>query len=339
MHYDDSITDSRRYLRLALERLGRYNLPTDPLNYCIWYEYASGKNGPLNIAIDRYLETGDSFSTAMSKRLYSQFIADGTETATLLVRQALNKVFAELGGAIRITRQNFSRSENTLDSINEALTPTLTEADVEAIVARIRQEIQRLESSSSTFKAQLKQATREIDQLKSKMAQYRQEALKDPLTQIANRRGFEEALLRAMQAANATGDSLCLIMCDIDHFKKINDTHGHLVGDNVLRMVSATLKECTKGKDLVGRIGGEEFAIILPDTPPDGAMTLAENIRRTFAEMDLKKKNNGERLGDVTLSFGVTGYRQHEAAETFLNRADKALYASKENGRNRVTRQ
>lgn len=109
------------------------------------------------------------------------------------------------------------------------------------------------------------------------------------------------------------------------------------MGDNVLRMVAATIKDSIKGKDLVARVGGEEFAILLPDTPFDGAMTLADNIRLTFERLDLKKKNTGENLGTLTLSFGVATYRKDEATEDFVHRADEALYRSKNAGRNKVT--
>ncbi|GAB6907178.1 putative Diguanylate cyclase VdcA [Desulfosarcina cetonica] len=337
MYYEDTLDTSRQYLRLALERLGKYGLPTDPLNYCVWYEYASGRNEALNACLDAHVEGNGHFSADMLRQLYNQHIIGHTEAVSNRVREELKKVFAEIIGAIKTTRQNFSTSENNLESINDALVPHLPEADVENLVNRIKDEIKCLESSSSAFREQLQQATREIDQLKLKMARYRKEALKDPLTRIANRRGFTDALKLAIQKSEASKSALCLIIADIDHFKKINDTHGHLVGDNVLRMVAATIKESVKGRDLVARIGGEEFAVLLPDTPLEGAVKLGENMRRTFNELDLKKKNSGESLGQVTLSFGVTLYQPDETAEAFIQRADKALYASKENGRNRVT--
>jgi diguanylate cyclase len=205
------------------------------------------------------------------------------------------------------------------------------------IVNQIKQEIKSLESTSGAFKAQLQKATHEIDRLKIKLARYRNEALKDPLTRIDNRRGFEKKLKDVIGKANATGSSLCLIIADIDHFKKVNDTHGHLVGDNVLRMVAATIKESIKGRDLTARVGGEEFAILLPDTPFDGAMKLADDMRLTFERLDLKKKSTGESLGKITLSFGVATYKKNEVAEDFMNRADAALYRSKNTGRNKVT--
>ena len=337
MRYDDTIDDSRQYLRLTLELIGKHGLPTDPLNYCIWYEYASGKNAELNAAIDSHLERGSTFSEELNQQIFNQYIAGETETLTNLVREELKKVFSEIIGAIKTTNQHFARSENNLETINESLVPNLSEADVGKIVSQIKHEIKSLESSSVSFEEQLQQATHEIDQLKIKMVRYRNESIKDPLTRIDNRRGFEKKLKDAMGKANATETSLCLIMADIDHFKKVNDTHGHVVGDNVLRVISATIKESIKGKDLVARMGGEEFAILLPDTPFDGAMKLADNMRLTLEKLDLKKKNTGESLGRITLSFGVTICKKDEIAEDFVHRADTALYQSKETGRNKVT--
>lgn len=337
MQYDDSIDSSRQYLRHALEQIGKHGLPTNPLNYCIWYEYVSGKNEVLNAAIDRHLGSGQAFSEDVCQQLFNQYIAGGKEKVTALVREELTKIFTEIVGSIKTTDQNFSKSESNLKTINDAIVPSLSEADVQKIVNQIKIEIKNLKSSSSSFREQLEQATVEINQLKIKMTRYRNEALKDPLTRIDNRRSFEDKLASAIIQANTDKAELCLIMADIDLFKKINDTHGHLVGDNVLRMVAATIKESIKGKDLVARIGGEEFAVLLPDTPVEGAVKLADNMRRIFERLDLKKKNTGESLGRITLSFGVALYKQNEKSDEFVNRADKALYQSKRSGRNKVT--
>lgn len=337
MQYDDTIDDSRRYLRLALELIGKHGLPTDPLNYCIWYEYASGKNAQLTTAIDAHMAGSGSFSEEICRHLFHEYVAGSDQPMAKLARVQLTKIFSEIIGAIKVANQNFSESENNLEVINDALVVSLSEADIEKIVTQIREEIKHLETSSAAFKERLQQATHEIDLLKSEMAHYRSEALKDPLTQIANRRGFGKKLSDAIANANMSSRPLCVIIADIDHFKDVNDAHGHLVGDNLLRMVAATIKDSIKGKDLVARVGGEEFAIMLPDTPFEGALTLAESMRVTFEHLDLKKKNTGESLGTITLSFGITRYRTGETAEDFLRRADEALYQSKNDGRNKVT--
>jgi diguanylate cyclase len=337
MRYDDSVDESRHFLRLALEQIGKFGLPTDPINYCIWYEYASGKNAGLNHAIDSHLKQEQGFTQKAAQQVFKRYIAGKAEMVNELIRNELKKLFAEIVGAINATDEHFSESENHLETISDSLASRLSEAEIEHIVGQIKNEIQSLESSSAAFKNQLQQAAHEIEQLKSKMAQYRDEALKDPLTRINNRRGFDRKMEAAMDEARVNGTALCMIVADIDHFKKVNDTHGHLVGDNVIRMVAAAIKDSIKGRDMVARVGGEEFAVLLPDTPFEGALKLAENVRLTFERLDLKKKNTGESLGKITLSFGVTLFKTDESADAFFNRADEALYQSKNSGRNKVT--
>lgn len=337
MLYSDSIEDSRLYFRLALEEIGKFGLPIDPLNYCIWYEYFSERNSALNKSIDDHLQRDGTFSSEVSRQHFNQFILNGSESLNELVQNELKKVFSNLFRSIETTHQTLAESGNNLDAMSEALDASITEPQINAIVGQIKKEIKKLESSSGNFQEDMQHANREIESLKEKVARYKNEATKDPLTKLDNRRSFDEKLKTALDEASGGKNPLCLIMADVDHFKKVNDTHGHLVGDNVLRVVAATMKESIKGKDMLARIGGEEFAILLPDTPYDGAMKLADDIRVSFEKLDLKKKSTGESLGRITMSFGVTTYKPSEDAESFIHRADQALYQSKESGRNRVT--
>jgi len=337
MRYYDTIDESRQYLRLCLEQIGKHGLPTDPVNYCVWYEYVSGKNEELNAAIDNHLTNGYNFTGETIHQFFDLHIANGKSKLTALVRNELKKVFEKILGAIKTTNRNLTTTQSNLEMIDDSLSPNLSEGELEKIVAQIKTEIKLLESSNASFKGQIEQANQEIEHLKKKMEHYRSEALKDPLTRIDNRRGFEKKLFDSIDHATTTGASLCLIIADIDHFKKINDTHGHLVGDNVLKMVAATIKESVKGRDLVARVGGEEFAVLLPNTPINGAMKLANDMRISFEGLDLKKRNTGESIGQITLSFGVTIYQPNENLEDFVNRADEALYKSKNTGRNKVT--
>jgi diguanylate cyclase len=337
MEYNDSIEDARGYFRFAIEQIGKHGSPVDPLNYCIWYEYASGKNKPLNEAIDSHLGNPGAFKNGFIKELYNEFIANEKEKMNDMVRDGLRNVFSEIIGSIQTTTKQYTTSNNNLQTINDSFSPESTVPEMQMVFHQLRNEIKSLESTNSAFQKKLDDSSNEIKELKSKLELYREESIKDPLTRIDNRRGFDQNLQDLISRSNDESTSLCLIMADIDHFKKINDTHGHLVGDNVLRMVAGTIKESVKGKDLIARIGGEEFAIILPNTPLPGAIKLAEDMRKVFENYDLKKKNTGESLGKVTLSFGVGNYKKGESLELFLNRVDEALYQSKKKGRNRVT--
>ncbi len=138
MRYNDTIDDSRQYLRLTLELIGKHGLPTDPLNYCIWYEYASGKNEALNTAIDKHLESSGAFSEEISRQLFNKYVASGKETVTTLVRDELKRIFTEIISAIKTTDHNFSASENHLGSIHQSLVPSLSAADVDRIVIQIK---------------------------------------------------------------------------------------------------------------------------------------------------------------------------------------------------------
>ncbi|HEX7174689.1 MAG TPA: sensor domain-containing diguanylate cyclase [Pyrinomonadaceae bacterium] len=158
-----------------------------------------------------------------------------------------------------------------------------------------------------------------------------QQALTDGLTGCPNRRSFEMQLKRDMLMATRTHHSLSLIMLDIDHFKRVNDTHGHAAGDVALRMIADGLRQELRGVDTAARYGGEEFAVILPQAGLEGALKVAERLRARIEELDIPG------VGGVTASFGVATFPAHAGARDLLvTTADRALYEAKHTGRNRV---
>jgi diguanylate cyclase (GGDEF)-like protein len=160
-------------------------------------------------------------------------------------------------------------------------------------------------------------------------------AVLDSLTDLLTRGAFRHAAKSEFAGAVRDASPLSCVIIDIDHFKAINDTYGHAIGDTVLRSVAAMLRAETRASDLVGRIGGEEFALLLPNTSIEVAIRCAERIRATLATMLVTVA--GKRLA-LTASLGVSTCQQHdEAIEMVMARADRALYASKHAGRNRVS--
>lgn len=157
----------------------------------------------------------------------------------------------------------------------------------------------------------------------------------DALTGLLNRRAFLERLSHEMGRSERSGSALSLILCDIDRFKEINDSFGHSTGDNVIKCVAGLLNRGTRKTDIVGRYGGDEFIIVLPDTDMAGAVNLAEELRKSLLQRDRAEKHK-MRL-NLSLSLGVAEFRPlTESVGTLIDRADAALYLSKNSGRNRV---
>lgn len=152
----------------------------------------------------------------------------------------------------------------------------------------------------------------------------------DELTEVENRRGMERHLRTVAQEMTRTGVPYSVMVVDLDHFKRVNDTYGHNVGDDVLRELGRLLRESVRGRDRVGRWGGEEFAIVCPAASTDAAVDLAERLRNTISGMAFP---GGVEL---TASFGVAEARSGESIEAVVGRADAALYEAKRAGRNRV---
>ncbi|MES9939160.1 MAG: GGDEF domain-containing protein [Candidatus Thiodiazotropha sp. 6PLUC2] len=166
--------------------------------------------------------------------------------------------------------------------------------------------------------------------------QNRRMAREDPLTGLSNRRALFEIMDKLFAKAETDGQPLSLMIIDVDLFKQVNDRHGHQVGDVVLKHVATTIKERLRKGDIVGRIGGEEFLVVLPETPPDGAIQLAEELRHSMASKSVA--NNGDEIG-VTISIGLycSGcFASSLTPDSVIASADNALYRAKSNGRNRV---
>ena len=159
----------------------------------------------------------------------------------------------------------------------------------------------------------------------------------DPLTGLHNRRYLMDRLTQEMQRAGRQGEPLAFAMLDLDGFKPINDQLGHIVGDKVLRAVGNTLARCVRVSDIAARYGGDEFGIILPNTPPEGAMRVCERILRGVSELKLEDANGN--VAKITASLGLAYYpgEDIETPEDLVHSADGALYGAKRSGKNRYT--
>lgn len=195
--------------------------------------------------------------------------------------------------------------------------------------------LEQLGASVSGLNEELTQTQRQMSrinrQLEEQRELYRKASITDMLTGLFNRRYFITTLSHELERSDRYGSSLSLVMCDIDHFKRINDGYGHDQGDVVLQAFAGVLQEDVRGSDIAARYGGEEFIVLLAENPLPEAVQTAERLRRKVESLVI-----GETPISVTASFGVAQYRGGESMEELLRRVDTALYRAKERGRNRV---
>jgi diguanylate cyclase len=325
------------FAEIALGQIKALRQPAIPRNYEIWYTYATGYIPSLNQMINETLARAGTLSVGDLDEIYNIYLSpirltDRIDTLGAKVVDEIEQVMSMIDGAVGKTS---SYSESLADMSNRLGSAADRDA-LRTIVEGLVRSTREMEQTNQSLEVRLKASKQEIHQLQENLETVRNESLMDPLTGLANRKYFDQMLERAVLDSRAGGEPLSLLLTDIDHFKKFNDSYGHLTGDQVLRLVAQAVRQNVKGQDLAARYGGEEFAIILPNTPLRQALTVADHIRRAVVMKELIKRSTGENLGRVTISVGVATLHKGEIGPGLIERADACLYAAKRAGRNRV---
>jgi diguanylate cyclase len=333
MDVTESLEETASIVRLVLPLMAKNGIPITPKNYTTWYYYVSGKNKELQETIDSFINEESPFSEKTNEMLYQRFFVSKYEISLNEIRENLQETLLVIVGELAEVSGQTKKYESTALKSVDKLSENMSVRDIKAVLNEVIVATREVRTSGEITQQRLKETTETMKVLQEDFKQAKTELLIDFLTGVLNRKGFDETLARTVRE---TSDFLCLLIIDIDHFKKFNDVHGHIVGDEVLRFVAKNIQKLIRGNDYVARFGGEEFTVILPKTPLLGAMTVAENIRVSFAKLKLERKGKSEQLGTITVSIGVAQYRSGESTETLVKRADQALYFAKNAGRNRV---
>ena len=333
---NSAIDSSADLLKRTLPLMSRHAAGYTPDSYALWYEYVRGGNPELRAEMDALVRACERLSHKITYELHQKHLADHSADS---VRNA-GAGLLELMTSVKTSMESASSDANVFDARLAAFGEDIASASsAEDLIERVdtmRSDVDRMNKSMSTLNAQLEASHRTVASLQSELKRVREEASLDALTGITNRRGFDLELVRICLNAADTGTPLSLVMVDIDHFKKINDTYGHPFGDQVIRAVGQALSQLTQRKDVAARYGGEEFALLLPETPVNGARDVADRIRQAISRGQIKR-NGSDPVGIITISCGVAEYVRGEDPTSLVARADRALYQSKQNGRNRVT--
>lgn len=333
---DQEFNRALGYANSAFDLLKRSGIPPYPQFYELLFTYATGVNPTLNNRINAIFRAGNTPSANLAETLYNEFLKsdvnDRMSAVSERMHARIDAVHEAIDGAM-ITANAYSGS---LQTASGDLARDISPAAMKALADRLLAETRNMQETNASLEEKLEASRDDIASLQRDLDDVRRESLLDPLTKIANRKSFDEGMDTAIADAKITGDPLCLMIIDIDHFKNFNDSFGHQTGDQVLRLVAMTLKSNIKGKDLAARYGGEEFVAILPSTDLEGAIILAENIRKAIQAKELLKRSTNEKLGRITASFGLAAYRRGDTAGSLIERADRCLYAAKHAGRNKV---
>lgn len=317
--------------RELFDRIGQMldegGLEPTTANYDMFHRHLSGSDPELSrqidVAVGRYGSVNDEALKDMSDILPQATPRQLTKLAEDATRQ-----ISQIIDLTARSGQNASEFGAVLEGADFREDPV---AMVETLVSATRTMIRK----SEDLENQIRQISDEAQALRSDLAEARERAASDPLTGLANRRSFDAALKDAVDLSRANKTKMAVAIVDIDHFKHINDNHGHDVGDRVIKYV-ANLLLTTEGAPFVGRYGGEEFVLIFQGLDCREAFHRLETVRARLSKTPLKVEGTGETIGRVSFSAGISGPPLRTTGASMLKSADKALYRAKHQGRDQV---
>lgn len=324
--------------RTVIAELEAMSIAPAPECYEVWFKYRQNVSPEITAAIDTRRAAGQPVDSDFIFDLHKQHceIADLGPAFHRYFDRVIGEVEDLQGVAHSLadSAREFGDDVETLaDDMNKG---PVTETHLRKMLAALVETAANAKRRNHELEQKLTAAVDNVCKLRASIEEIEQDAHTDFLTKLANRRRFDKFMRETLANAEVESAPVSLIVCDIDHFKKFNDSFGHQVGDQVLKFVADILKKNTKGQDLAARFGGEEFAIVLPNTGAWNAKRVAEHIRTTIAKKKLVNKAGNQDLGTITMSFGVAEREPGMTVQALVEIADSALYEAKRGGRNRV---
>jgi len=323
----DEFKEILNIVRQEIAFLIRNNIPPLPKWYERWF------------LIFCYLhENKKKLSDLEIKGLYKHFFEELEENKFLTknVQEKLSNIASKVDSILKDAIKNIENHSKHLEESSQSIEQTSKEILSDSIMPQIQEilkELQKIKEQNEKLREKMSKYHEEIQQLKEQLVIARTEAEIDFLTSIPNRRRFMRALEDFLKDFQEKGYVFSVIILDIDDFKKINDTYGHLAGDEVLKDIASVLKFYLRANTVIGRIGGEEFAFLLPGVDVEKAKSVAERIRKIIEN---RKVHFGDIIINPTASLGVTQVKEGDDIEKIISRADVALYRAKSKGKNRV---
>lgn len=318
-------------------RIRQVRAPLSPESYRIWFEYVLGQDKKLVSELNQLIAHKEQFTKEITDEVYDKYFFDERARKTIQkAQEEVRDMLASILGEIIASSGLVEDFGGRLEQYTDELTQCRHLSEVQAIAVRLVHDTKQMAASNRNIQKELKDATSRAVKLQGKLKKAKTESLVDSLTTLHNRRAFDREISRLYRDFKRGEGGFSIVALDIDLFKRFNDSYGHLVGDEVLRLVGALLQLNLKGKDFPARYGGEEFFILLAHTPLDKAIAVAEDILKRVSEKRFRLTKTGELVGKITVSGGVAEIREGDTIESVVERADKALYLAKDSGRDNV---
>ena len=337
LRYKETKEQSAEVLRQVLALMGQHDAAFNPESFAVWYEFAAGMNARLTRALEEAMQTEPRLGDATLGRLYRTYVTDIDPVQMHRLSDEFQRMMTGMAQSALRTGDQAGVFGEQLRGLSAALTSN-DPATMAPIVTETLAGTAQMTNSANELEQQIVVSRREIEELQVDLIRARDEAMLDPLTRVLNRNGFDQQMAAMLAQPPEPGRVHCLIMLDIDHFKAVNDSHGHVMGDRVIQALGEVLRSCVTDKaHAVARYGGEEFAILRPHDTLADSMALAEAVRMRTRAMKIRDRRTQEVVLSISISGGVAAMQAGDDAQALIERADAALYKSKQSGRDRVT--
>ncbi len=330
--------------RKVIPFLSQKGILLTPKNYRIWFEYFHGVMPDIKEILDDMLSMGIQFTSKKNEELYARFFERDIEKEN--VEKRLSEIATsedirkKIEDSIVKTIKDIFLSSDSVGSYNETLHQHFKSmADVKNIneirfiISTLIKETAETIKSSEKTQEELQKTVKELEEARESLHEVQREARTDSLTGLNNRLAFDEKVKEEMERFKRYKIPCSVAMIDIDRFKRLNDTYGHIVGDRALVHVSKEFVKNLRKIDFVARYGGEEFAVILPSTAIKDAVIVIEKIRQEIFDTDFIVKDKSV---EITVSGGVKEFCEGDTITHVMEKADHALYLAKNSGRNQV---
>lgn len=337
LRYTEAREQSAAILRLVIQEMGQHDAAFNPLSFAVWYEHLAGINPRLSQALTDSRKSRPKLDDATVQSLYREHVAAADEATANRIGASLQQVMSAIAESAAQAGSQAGQFGHQLNDLSRALAAD-DPSQLAPQVDQARAGTEQMRASVQSLQSRLSSSAEEVSRLRAELQRVREDALIDPLSGVLNRKGFEQALARMIGQGAGNGRTLCLVLLDLDHFKRVNDTHGHLVGDSVIRGLGQVLKKTSEETGHTSaRYGGEEFAVLAHVPSLEQAVQVAELVRTRTKSLKVRNRTTNEVLLTPTVSAGVAAWAPGDDAAALIAAADGALYRSKQNGRDRVS--